>query len=260
MKRIAGLAGFFRQSSYPKLETMVNLGGTLYPLNKAEQVYKKLTNPRIKTSPEAFYQSERAIGTIASDGEVRFYTQWDELANHPGADNGWSLQSPAELGVEQISDSPTNEVRQLFREFNEQLTSGGQLNRPRSALFYNIPISEKRASIYQNRLGFIDANTKGKPFQVRDNRRFAGNPTIAQLYILGDAGHLKRPVAAEVLRERLLQRHPYLRDIVEALLADGTPFGPPDIPLYPTDLSPSPPSLIERKRQLLKTFLRALGK
>ena len=81
-----------------------------------------------------------------------------------------------------------------------------------------------------------------------------------QLYILGYAGHLKRPVAVEVWRERLLQRHPYLRDIVEALLADGTPFGPPDIPLDPTDLSPSPPSLIERKRQLLETFVRALGK
>lgn len=275
--RFAGkLAGIFNRHSVPASqvapETMVELGGRMYPLSQAERAYKKLTLPKIPEFEErkVFYRDDRAIGTIEPDGEVRFYTQWDELnkprtftdwlfrreSKTPG---GWSLQSPSELGEEQVSDPPTNEVRQLLRTFNNQLIYKGKIQRTGAGLYYNVPISPERADLYRRRVGFIDANPvdSNELFQVRSNRRFAGNPTIAQLYILGDAGHLKNPVAAQILREQLLDRHPYLREIIDQQLRDGTPFGPPDIP---STSMPDTYSLLERKRQFLDSFLRALGK
>lgn len=95
LRRIAGkFAGIFKQppampSQLPRIaqpSKMVELGGKMYRLSKAERVYKELTNPR---SPGVFYRDNRAIGTIDKNGEVRFSTQWDELANRDDTPGGF---------------------------------------------------------------------------------------------------------------------------------------------------------------------------
>lgn len=237
---------------------MVELGGNLYPLSKAERVYKKLTFPM---NSGVFYQDNRVIGTIETDGEVRFYTQWDELKTD---DNplGWSLLSPTELGIQQISDTPDGSVRRMIRALNNLLTyKDGTIKSSGSGLYYNIPLSSDRAGFYQRKARFVNANLpegKGR-FQIRNNRRFTASPTIAELLILGDAGHLKNLVAAEVLREELLRRHSQLREIVEQKIAAVTGFGPPDIPADEVQFDYYP-TLMERKVKLLQNILSFLGK
>lgn len=256
--RLARIAnkGFPRFTSSSNSDLMVELGGNVYPLSKAERVYKKLTSPR--TTGE-FFNQERVRGIIRGDGGVEFYASWLELAT-PDNPEGWSLLSPQERGIEQVSPTPQRGLIDMIDAFNRQVKNPEGTTRSFGAgLYYNIPISERRSEFYQRRAGFTNINlaNKDRRFQVLDNRRFTNSPTIAELLMLGDAGHIKDLVVAEVLRERWLTQHSQLREKVEQRIALESPFGPPDIPASSEETDSS---LINWKVKLLQNLLSLFGK
>lgn len=253
--RLARIASkrFPRFTSGSNLNTMVELGGNVYSLSKAERVYKKLTSPR--TTGE-FFNQNRVRGIVRRDGGVEFYSSWLELAT-PDNPEGWSLLSPQERGIEQTSSTPRLGLAKMIRAFNNQLKyDDGTIKSSGSGLYYNIPISERRSEFYRDNTEFVDVSLPEQRFQVLDNRRFTQSPTIAELMILGDAGHLKISIAQEVLREKLLIRHPQLRNKVVSMIANS-PLGPPDIPALEESVDYS---LFERKVKLIQNFLSLLGK
>lgn len=194
----------------------VELGGKQYPYVKAVRVYEKLTLPR--TSGE-FYNNNRVRGNVDETGNVTFEVSWPELAN---ADNpqGWSLQSPEELGMLRASPRPNRGLIQMQAAFADRLKHGdGKIKSAGAGLYFNVPISPGRANTYPG-YGFVDASTDQYQVQYLDNRRFTNSPTIAELLALGDAVSLY-PKGAELLRQNLLGLHPQIRDAVEARIARG---------------------------------------